>query len=105
MASLNSNKFTISFSKQNQDIKDDLIKKKENNINISNYICDAIRFYESNKNNNYTQSNIDIEKIIETKLSEMLKDKIIFNDNEKLDESTNLEDLAKTNQFINFEDD
>lgn len=35
----------------------------------------------------------------------MLKDKIIFNDNEKLDESTNLEDLAKTNQFINFEDD
>lgn len=105
MASLNSNKFTISFSKQNQDIKDDLIKKKENNINISNYICDAIRFYESNKNNNYTQSNIDIEKIIETKLSEMLKDKIISNDNEKLDESTNLEDLAKTNQFINFEDD
>lgn len=105
MASLNSNKFTISFSKQNQDIKDDLIKKKENNINISNYICDAIRFYESNKNNNYTQSNIDIEKIIETKLSEMLKDKIISNDNEKLNESTNLEDLAKTNQFINFEDD
>lgn len=104
MASLNSNKFTISFSKQNQDIREDLIKKKNNNINISNYICDAIRFYEKNKNK---QDISDIDNLIDNKLKELLKtiDINVSNNNEQKEEVTSLETLAATNNFINIEDD
>ncbi|WP_270943152.1 hypothetical protein [Romboutsia lituseburensis] len=64
--------YTLTFAKKNQDVKSILDDKKKNKIIITDYICEAIRFYEGNRNrefnNNNTISNIDIEKLIEDKI-------------------------------------
>lgn len=66
---------TLTFAKKNFDVKDILKEKKANGIIITDYICNAIRFYEKNKDN--VNSSIDINKIermIEEKIEQALKD-------------------------------
>lgn len=46
------NRILLSFSKKNTDVFEILEKKKKENIIISDYICECIRYYESKNNNN-----------------------------------------------------
>lgn len=65
----NSKKFgyTLTFSKKNQDAKTIIDQKKgEGNI-FTDYICEAVRFYEKNKDRGLEQQ---IEEILDRKLNE-----------------------------------
>lgn len=67
----------ISFSEKNTDIYELLEdKKKIKGFNTSDYICEAIRFYEQNKNFRQ-QLNLDtVKKLIDDKLEEFRKNLI-----------------------------
>ena len=68
--------YTLTFSKKNQDVKDILANvKKENRVKITDYICEAIRFYEKNKNmevKSIVANYKDIDKIIEEKIKMLM---------------------------------
>ena len=67
--------YTLTFAKRNKDIQNLLADKKNEGIIITDYICEAIRFFEQNKNNNKNSNdlNVDlIEKIVEQKIKETL---------------------------------
>lgn len=68
--------YTLTFAKRNKDIQNLLADKKNKGIIITDYICEAIRFFEQNKNNinkNNNEPNVDlIEKIVEQKIKETL---------------------------------
>lgn len=74
--------YTLTFSRKNQDVKEMLEKEKKNGAIISDFICEAIRFYVQNKikiNTNTSHitsiNHIDmkhIENLIEQKIKESL---------------------------------
>ncbi|MGL5569087.1 MAG: hypothetical protein ACRDB9_07590 [Cetobacterium sp.] len=69
--------YTLTFAKKNSDVKDILDNEKENGTVITNYICDAIRFYHYNKDVvDVNISKDDIESIIAKKVNEILQTKI-----------------------------
>lgn len=68
---------TITFAAKNEDVRKLLVEYKRKKVRLTDYICDAIRFYEDNKDK---KSDIDEEKIIkiiqdevEKKLNDRLK--------------------------------
>lgn len=68
---------TITFAAKNEDVRKLLVEYKRKKVRLTDYICDAIRFYEDNKDK---KSGIDEEKIIkiiqdevEKKLNDRLK--------------------------------
>lgn len=86
--------YTLTFAKKNQDVKEHLDKLKSEKVVITDYICEAIRFYEKNKNNEYNLNAIDasvIDKMIEDKIKILLGDS--FNPKQENELSiTSLED-------------
>ena len=69
--------YTLTFSKKNSDVKEILANKMNvKGFIATDYICDAIRFYERNKDkefNSYNKINAqDIEKLIEEKIKKVL---------------------------------
>lgn len=79
---------TLTFSKKNEDVKDILDREKASGTVITNYICDAIRFYEENKNDFKASNvtNLDIEKMIEHKIEMLLSSKNIELDKAKAED-------------------
>lgn len=72
---------TLTFSKKNKDVKELLGKYKkeakdtEKSFIANDYICEAIRFYEKNKSsmfNENTNITLDIEKLVEEKIKELI---------------------------------
>ncbi len=66
--------YTLTFSKKNKDVQAHLDElKKSDKVKITDYLCDAVRFYEQNKdnasNNNVNLSHL--EQLIESKFSEI----------------------------------
>lgn len=73
---------TLTFSKKNKDVREilDEYKKEAKETGKSfianDYICEAIRFYEKNKNNGCSESadiTLNIEKLVEEKIKELMK--------------------------------
>lgn len=62
----------VSFSKNNADVYEILEKKKEENVNISEYICKCIRFYEKN-------NNVDIDEKINNSVKAAIANMLISN--------------------------
>lgn len=94
--------YTLTFAKKNQDVKSILDRKKKDKIVITDYICEAIRFYENNKNkefNNNQISNIDIEKLIEDKIKIVLENNIGIDSNNEVLEH----DLENTDDIDEFD--
>lgn len=93
--------YTLTFSKKNQDVKRHLDNlKKDGKVKITDYLCEAVRFFEDNKNAAIEKSNlidhIDIDKIIEEKIKALIGNttQIIEKDivEEEIDPIYNLED-------------
>ena len=92
--------YTLTFAKKNQDVKLILDEKKKNKVVVTDYICEAIRFFEQNINkefNNSIVSNADIDKLIEDKIKALIgnniqevKEEILVEEN--IDTTVNLED-------------
>lgn len=68
--------YTLTFARKNQDVKEHLDRLKENKVTITDYICNAIRFYEENKDKNINSSAIDplmLDKMIEDKIKLLMQ--------------------------------
>ena len=70
--------YTLSFSKKNQDVKEILKQKKDKGIIVSDFICEAIRFFNDNegKINNTSIDIKEIEKLIDMKFEEKFEEKL-----------------------------
>lgn len=84
--------YTLTFSKKNEDVKDILDKKKNKGIIITDYLCQAVRFYEENKEKNLNNSNIDITDLVRKEMEKILNAKEVSESVEKkVDLEENLE--------------
>ncbi|WP_338894859.1 hypothetical protein [Clostridium perfringens] len=85
--------YTLTFSRKNEDVKDILDKKKNKGIIITDYLCQAVRFYEENKEKNLNNSsNIDITDLVRKEMEKILNAKEVSESVEKnIDLEENLE--------------
>ncbi|MDU7726987.1 MAG: hypothetical protein E7K00_16030 [Clostridium perfringens] len=92
--------YTLTFSRKNEDVKDILDKKKNKGIIITDYLCQAVRFYEENKEKNLNNSsNIDITYLVRKEMEKILNAKEVSESVEK-----NV-DLEEDLEFIDDIDD
>lgn len=89
--------YTLTFAKKNQDVKSHLDKLKANKVVITDYICEAIRFYEENKSKT-TSDAIDpaiLDRMIEDKIKILMGYNVSFN-KEEIEPSLedNLDDVS-----------
>ncbi|WP_039242703.1 hypothetical protein [Clostridium botulinum] len=76
------NTLTVSFSKKNLDVKNLIDNKKEQieGFEHSQYVCDAIRFYEKYKDKEFNNINKDeIIRLVDERF-EKLKEQLISNE-------------------------
>lgn len=95
---------TLSFSRKNEDIFNLLEdKKKDKGFNQNDYICEAIRFYEENKDK--IASNLDeyrIKELIDKKIEELKKE--LMNGDISIDLNAKEEfDDKKLEENLNFD--
>ncbi|KQC91066.1 hypothetical protein ACSXAS_15635 (plasmid) [Clostridium perfringens] len=91
--------YTLTFSRKNEDVKDILDKKKNKGIIITDYLCQAVRFYEENKEKNLNNSNIDITDLVRKEMEKILNAKEVSESVEKI------VDLEENLEFIEDVDD
>lgn len=91
--------YTLTFSRKNEDVKDILDEKKNKGIIITDYLCQAVRFYEENKEKNFNNSNIDITELVRKEMENILNTKEVSRSAEK---TVDLEDDL---EFIDDVDD
>lgn len=98
--------YTLTFAKKNKDVQDHLAELKKNNITITDYLCDAVRFYEKYKEDNINPTVIDLSKItdlIEKKFSIIEKQLNNINSLEKKEKTIELpteEGLMKNKNMV-----
>ena len=91
--------YTLTFSKKNEDIKELLIEKRKiKGFVLTDYICDAIRFFEANKDEKKEITNINIEELVKQEVAKILSNIPIKVENEEVNEKTstlekNLDDV------------
>ncbi len=91
--------YTLTFSKKNEDIKELLIEKRKiKGFVLTDYICDAIRFFEANKDEKKELTNINIEELVKQEVAKILSNIPIKVENEEVNEKTstlekNLDDV------------
>ena len=96
--------YTLTFSKKNQDVKEHLDKLKENKVITTDYLCEAVRFFESNKNIDLKSNpiiHLDIDKIIEEKIKALIGNSVIDSNKETILEESNI--IAKSNLEDNLD--
>lgn len=91
--------YTLTFSRKNEDVKDILDKKKNKGVIITDYLCQAVRFYEENKEKNFNNSNIDITDLVRKEMEKILNTKEASRSAEKT------VDLEEDLEFIDDVDD
>ncbi|EJO5349403.1 hypothetical protein NRP93_003581 [Clostridium botulinum] len=101
----------LTFSKKNSDVQKLLEDKKEESERFvaTDYICEAVRFYEKNKNKVNDIINLDIiENLIDKKIrlfkEDLLKNNIQLSETQE-SEIKDLSHLEKCIDDISFEDD
>lgn len=92
--------YTLTFSRKNEDVKDILDKKKNKGVIITDYLCQAVRFYEENKEKSFNNnSNIDITDLVRKEMEKILNTKEASRSAEKT------VDLEEDLEFIDDVDD
>ena len=94
--------YSLTFSKKNRDVKIQLDTLKNNGIVITDYICEAIRFFEKNKDNSFNKKQIkdeDIERIVEEKVRHLFAKY-----NKSIASQTEPPSLEDNLEYINEED-
>ncbi len=85
--------YTLTFAKKNQDVKKILDDKKKKGIKITDYLCEAVRVFESNKNNNVDINTLNIEKIVQEQVALALEKTNSENINKKPSLENDLDDV------------
>lgn len=96
--------YSLTFSKKNRDVKIHLDTLKSNGVTITDYICEAIRFYEENKNNSFDKKIInskEIEILIGKQVAQILSE---YNKGVDLQSKQQKELLEHDLDHINDED-
>lgn len=97
--------YTLTFAKKNEDVKKLLAEKKEiKGFILTDYICEAIRFFEANKENTKEERirNIDIEELVKKEVAKIMSN-ISLNKQEEI--KVNNRDLEDDLEDIDVEDD
>lgn len=97
--------YTLTFAKKNEDVKKLLAKKKEiKGFVLTDYVCEAIRFFEANKDNIKEDKirNIDIEELVKKEVAKIMGD-ISINTQEEI--KVNSRDLEDNLDDIDVDDD
>lgn len=68
--------YTLTFSQKNQDAKKLIDKRKEEGLVFTDYICEAVRFYEANRDKNQNLIEL-IDEIVDKKVEEKVNAKMI----------------------------
>ena len=98
--------YTLTFSKKNEDIKDLIIeKKKKKGFILTDYICDAIRFYEENKDNRKEITNINIEELVREEITKILGSMPIKIETKDNKEERSILELEKNLEDVDVEED
>lgn len=104
------NGYTLSFSRKNQDVKEMLEEQQKNGAIISDFVCEAVRFYIKNKdkiNNHYSSNNnfntLDINDL-KQEISEQIKKEIKDIINKEKSQNYNLENI-KNLSVMDLEED
>lgn len=100
--------YTLTFSRKNQDVKDLLDSKKNDGIVVTEYICNAIKFYESHKDSVENTLNMDMVEDLVNKKMELFKKELLSNQLaiDKDEIKHNLEDVSPNLESkLNIEDD
>ena len=74
--------YTLTFAKKNKDVQDHLEELKKNKVTITDYLCDAVRFYEKHKEDSFKPPVIDLSEVtemIENKFRSI--EKLVINSN------------------------
>lgn len=78
---------TITFAPKNDDVREILVElKKSKKVKLTDYICEAIRFYEANKDKMNNDKG-DLAEIIKEEVSKQVKSEI-----EKIEVSKQIKD-------------
>jgi|GEM_PF-1464848 len=96
--------YTLTFAKKNEDVKELLFEKKNKGVIITDYICEAIRFFEANKDKVEVNQlgSINIEDLVKKEIAKALANTSATDTKEKeiseesVDLEDNLEDLQDT---------
>lgn len=77
-----SNAITLSFARKNKDVLEMLMEKKKSESFVQNdYICEAIRFYEKNKDKEFGAiDKEEIKRLVDERFEELKKE--LLNNNE-----------------------
>lgn len=86
--------YTLTFSRKNKDIKELLEKKQQQGIIITDYICNAIRFYETNKDAPAGNNAEYIQQLIKKEIEKQLINVNINNNKNQINSlEENLDDI------------
>lgn len=96
---------SVSFSKKNSDVWDILTnKKKDITFNQNDYVCEAIRFYEKNKDKiNQIANKEEIKRIVDERIEEFKQE--LLNNNIEIKKKDNDSYLENISDDINIDDD
>lgn len=65
---------TLTFSKKNEDVRELLEEKKQKRgFVLTDYLCQAVRFYEENKGKEINNNSIDIESLVRKEMEKIIK--------------------------------
>ena len=68
---------TITFAPKNDDVREILVElKKSKKVKLTDYICEAIRFYEANKDKMNKTDKENLAEIIKEEVSKQVKSEI-----------------------------
>ncbi|MBZ9609896.1 hypothetical protein G9F73_019405 [Clostridium estertheticum] len=100
--------YTLTFSRKNQVVKDLLDSKKAEGVVVTEYICNAIKFYEQYKDSIENTMSMNMVEDLVNKKMELLKKELLSIplaiDKEEM--NFNLEDVSPNLETsINIEDD
>lgn len=95
MASINKpgGGINLAFAARNEDVRLILVGLKEKKVNLTDYVCNAIRFYEENKDK--SNSNVNIAELVRLEVEKQLRDMTFYlpKEGEKIIDLEDVEDL------------
>lgn len=98
--------YTLTFSKKNEDIRDLIIEKREKKgFILTDYICDAIRFYEKNKNNRKEITNINIEELVRQEVAKILESMPLKIETKESKEERSILELERNLEDVDVDED
>lgn len=70
---------TLTFAAKNEDVRKILVECKNKKIVLTDYICNAIRFYEKNKEKLTNNNSLDIQELVRVEVEKAIKNITISN--------------------------